>query len=143
MPNSNDFPETSPAPEVPYNIIDLNKDLDIGWLMEISYQQALNHGWHEERRTFGDFIALMHSELSEALEDHRAGHKPTEIYFAPELSPLRLGDRKPCGIPIELADAVIRIADYCGLMGIDLDAAIKQKLAFNETRPYRHGGKAL
>lgn len=48
---------------------------------------------------------------------------------------------KPEGIPIELADAIIRILDYCGYAGIDIDAAISQKHEYNKSRPYRHGGK--
>jgi NTP pyrophosphatase (non-canonical NTP hydrolase) len=48
---------------------------------------------------------------------------------------------KPEGLPIELADAVIRILDYCEYAGIDLGVAIRQKMAYNELRPYRHGGK--
>lgn len=35
---------------------------------------------------------------------------------------------------VELADAVIRIADLCGHLGIDLEAAIDLKMAYNETR---------
>ena len=48
---------------------------------------------------------------------------------------------KPEGIPIELADVIIRILDYCGYAGIDIEAAIRQKHEYNKSRPYRHGGK--
>lgn len=41
----------------------------------------------------------------------------------------------------ELADAVIRIADLCGYLGIDLEWQIKQKIEYNKTRPYKHGKK--
>lgn len=40
---------------------------------------------------------------------------------------------------VELADAVIRIADLCGHLGIDLDAVIAEKMAYNDGRPYKHG----
>lgn len=46
---------------------------------------------------------------------------------------------KPEGVAVELADAVIRIADLCGYLGIDLDAVISEKMAYNETRPFKHG----
>lgn len=46
---------------------------------------------------------------------------------------------KPEGVAVELADAVIRIADLCGHLGIDLEAAIDLKMAYNETRPFKHG----
>ena len=50
-------------------------------------------------------------------------------------------DEKPEGIPIELADVIIRILDYCAYAGIDIDAAISEKHEYNKSRPYRHGGK--
>ena len=49
---------------------------------------------------------------------------------------------KPEGMVTELADAVIRILHLCDAMGLDLDAAIEAKMAYNEGRPYQHGRKA-
>ena len=46
---------------------------------------------------------------------------------------------KPEGVAVELADAVIRIADLCGHLGIDLDAVIRLKMTYNEGRPHKHG----
>lgn len=51
--------------------------------------------------------------------------------------------QKPEGVPIELVDCIIRIADMAGRWGIDLDAAVAMKRAYNEGRPYKHGGLAL
>ena len=48
---------------------------------------------------------------------------------------------KPEGELIELADAVIRIFDYAGAKGWDLEEAIKLKMTYNKTRSHRHGGK--
>ena len=97
------------------------------------HENAVEHGWWDEKRGFPEIIALIHSEVSEALEEYRNGRLPTEVYTG--------NGGKPEGIPIELADAIIRIFDYCGYAGIDIDAAITQKHEFNKTRPYRHGGK--
>lgn len=110
-------------------------DMTISELVEQAHKNALEHGWYEEPRTFGELIALCHSELSEALEDFRNGLKPNVM--------LNGDGGKPCGIPSELADVVIRIADMAGYYGIDLEAAIKAKMAYNRTRPYKHGGKKL
>ena len=98
---------------------------------------AVEHGWWDEERSFGDIISLCHSELSEALEEHRNGRKPTEIYYN------AVKADKPEGIPVELADCIIRILDYCGREGIDIDYALNLKHEYNKTRPYRHGGKAI
>jgi NTP pyrophosphatase (non-canonical NTP hydrolase) len=101
-------------------------------LVDAAYGMAKEKGWHDKPRSVGECVALMHSELSEALEAARDGHELTEIY--------RTGDSpKPEGVPVELADCIIRIADFCGEFGIDLEAAIEMKMAYNQTRPHRHG----
>lgn len=110
----------------------------INYLIEESYTNAVDHGWWDSedggQRTFGDLLALMHSELSEALEEVRDGHDPAEIYYE--------GD-KPEGVPSELADVLIRIFDACGHYEIPLGKALVEKLAYNRGRPFRHGGRVM
>lgn len=103
-------------------------------LMKESWQTSKDKGWHDVPKSLAEDIALMHSELSEALEEVRKGLMPSYLYFI---------GAKPEGVPAEFADVVIRMVDVCEQWGIDLEAAISAKLEYNKTRPYRHGGKAL
>lgn len=97
---------------------------------DTAWANANAHGFKEDDLPLK--IALMHSELSEALEEWRAGRVST--WFS--------GDqRKPEGLPIELADLAIRLFSYCGANGIDLERSIQLKHDYNVTRPYKHGGK--
>lgn len=109
--------------------------MDIRDLMNESYETARDRGWHDQESSTSERIALMHSELSEALEEYRSGRPLDEIYYRE--------DGKPEGFVVEIADVLIRIADFIRKNGLD-DAfmrGLKEKLAFNKTRPYRHGGK--
>lgn len=87
----------------------------------------------------GEDIALMHSELSEALEEIRNGRDLNEIYYN-----LDGGEPdKPEGVPAELADTIIRILGFCERHNIDIIDALARKSVYNDSRPYRHGGKKL
>lgn len=104
-------------------------------LVEQAHKTAVAKGWWPSVRVedVPKLLCLIHSEVSEALEDFRKGNSLYLIYME--------GD-KPCGFPIELADICIRVFDVCGAFGIDIDSAIAMKMQYNETRPFRHGGKA-
>lgn len=101
-------------------------------LCKESHEIAKEKGWHDTERNIPELLCLIHSEISEALESYRNDENPFEIRFI---------DDKPEGLPIELADSVIRIFDLCGLHKIDLESAIRLKMNYNKTRPHRHGGK--
>ena len=113
---------------------------------EACFKTAKSKGWwesYEGRKLTHDELAsklcLIHSEVSEALEDVRAGGDPTKLLPTNPHGP----SVKPMGFPSELADIVIRVFDLCGFLGIDIAEVIRIKMAYNETRPYRHGGKKL
>ena len=99
-------------------------------LRDEAHQNARDHGWHDEAVHPLAAHALIHSEISEATEEVRADKQP--VYAGMH--------GKPEGEAVELADAVIRIADYFGLKGWDLDGVVKLKMKYNESRPHRHGG---
>ena len=102
----------------------------INWMAFKCYQCSAEHGfWDSLPRNKGEMIALMHSELSEALEAARHGNPPSE--HIPDFS----------GEEEEMADAVIRIMDYCAGHGLRLGEAIHAKYHFNVNRPKMHGKK--
>ncbi len=69
------------------------------------------------------------TELAEAMEAYRDGNPASEKID---------GFTK---VEEELVDTIIRILDLAGGMGYDIENALRAKMAYNETRPYRHGGK--
>jgi len=73
------------------------------------------------KRNKGELLMLMVSEISEAMEGERKN-----------LMDDKLPHRKMA--EVELADALIRIFDYAGAFGYDLDGAVAEKLAFNAQR---------
>lgn len=103
--------------------------INLNELAKEVHENAVYHGWWEEERDFGELIALIHSEVSEVLEEYRNGHELTETYYSK--------NGKPEGIPSEMADIIIRVLDICGKyeLNIDIDlATIEQECAKFEVR---------
>lgn len=110
------------------------ESLDLETFMKEVWQNAEDHGWHSIGKSVGDDIALMHSELSEALDEFRNGHALDEIYEK---------NGKIEGYVVELADMIIRALDHCEEHKLPLIKALKMKHEYNKSRPFRHGGKKI
>jgi hypothetical protein len=103
----------------------------INYLIEVCHEQAKEAGWWNDIHTgepitknpmcFARSLALLHSEISEAMEGDRKN-----------LMDDKLPHRKMR--EVELADALIRLMDTSGGFGIDLAGAVDEKLAYNKTR---------
>lgn len=106
------------------------------------HQIAKSKGWYKKKPTIGELIALCHSELSEALEEYRKFGKCNKKYCR-LIAKDSLQDNKPVGFSVELADCIMRILDMCEYLKIDIEKAIRIKIEYNKTRPYKHGNKTI
>lgn len=126
------------------------------------------NGWHENIPDPSDAAAFTHwaitqfalvmTEASEAIEEIRNGHALDEVYHSQPPVPPSLavdfpsgadarahwaehGPKKEEGVPSEVADIIIRALHIASLAGIDIEDAVRRKLAGNRQRGRRHGGK--
>ncbi len=111
-------------------------------LQKKAHVQSRKSGFYDgPPRNFPEMLALLHSEISEALEEYRKGDGHLHYYDHQRAMECPNGymTPKPEGIGPELADAVIRILDNCEHLGLDLQDLVLEKMAYNALRPHKHG----
>ena len=126
-PGGDDPPEAA-SPQVPTTIAD--------WQVAI-HAYAKDKGWWDGEADVSGKILLMASEIHEGYDEWRNNHPLTDTYYNEDKP------TKPEGFPSEMADVVIRVLDFCEWAGIDLQAIMAEKHAYNITRSFRHGGKRV
>lgn len=131
-----------PPDEIPLAHLPSTVEVALAWLARECHGASLAKGWGVDADgnvppmevIVPRALCLMHSEISEALEEFR---KPTlaldSIYFG--------AGAKPEGFPVELADLIHRVFDLSGRYNLPLAKALALKMQYNKTRPHRHGGK--
>lgn len=95
------------------------KDMNMQELCDFCHSIAKEKGFWDEERNIGEALMLVVTELAEAMEGYR--HQDHENFRE------------------EIADAYIRLFDFCGGMGIDISGEIAKKCEKNKKRPYKHG----
>lgn len=107
----------------------------VGQLADAQHEAMVAKGfWDNPDRNMGEMLCLAHTELSEALEEHRRGRPLNAIFLAEP-------GGKPEGFGVELADLFLRIFDLVGAYAIDLPTALQMKFEYNLRRPEKHGKK--
>lgn len=111
------------------------------------HQNNVQKGFYENEKNIGEMLALIHSEVSEALEADRKDKYTTgtiEVINSFAIDEMFITDFN-IGVKDtfedELADIVIRVMDLAEFKGINLEAHILAKMRFNAMRPHKHGKK--
>ena len=110
--------------------------MDLKTIAEQVHSNSIDKGWWTTNFNILEKLALIHSEVSEALEEYR---NPDNTDFS-KVKYDKSG-KVPEGFAIELADIIIRTLDLAVHLHINIEQVVLEKMSYNSTRPYRHGGK--
>lgn len=121
--------------------------MNINELSKRIHEINKSKGFWDKERDFSEVIALCHTELSEAFEEYRHKEKlPNNgmyYYSDKDGNKYEKLDKdqtyKPEGMASEMIDEIIRVLDWCGSLGLDVEKLIEEKLTYNEKRPFKHG----
>jgi NTP pyrophosphatase (non-canonical NTP hydrolase) len=116
------------------------------------YQANVKKGFYDDEKNLGEMLALIHSEVSEALEadrKHIYAPKSSSFYGIIALSQLKSDAEFKMEFDTtvkdtfqdELADIMIRVMDLAAHKDINLEAHIEAKMRYNALRPHKHGKK--
>lgn len=116
--------------------------MNVTELVQEIHQAAKDKGFWDKERNVGEMLMLVVSELGEAIEAHRKNRllsvdRPVVVASAEDVKWFEANVKDT--FEDEIADAVIRLMDMAGGLGIDLERHIKAKLAYNKTRARLHG----
>lgn len=102
-----------------------------------SHEIAVEHGFFEGDVDVASICSNLHGEVSELWEAYRKNQLDSPCEKAEKMEkPLTCAEE-------ELADIVIRALDDAVVLGVDIGRAVAVKMAYNETRPYKHGDKRV
>ena len=118
-----------------------NQEAKAGALNELAkeiHENAIKHGWWDKPK-FHALLTHLHSEVTEIYKEYEDNHPINETYYSED----EQGNFKPEGVPSEIADVIILTLSICQHYDIDIEQVINEKMAYNKTRPYKHGGKVI